>query len=291
MQMVQQSIDSKFSTYGLGNTETNMPSCDKQLPVAMKKTVLRDVQNENRIMVPNSVGTSLCSKNRSPILDPINLSGIKRPSTECPASPPCHPSTCNYAANGHLVYVRRKSEAELGKSSTSDRTSDDADCPQSKQHGHMEDNIQPKSQIKGSKMPSFSAFAPFPMGSLMSSSAKSSVPPPGKPGTMFVQIESNAVPSLNNPKGVKNVIWEERYRQLQLLLKKLDQSDQEDYLRMLRSLSSVELSRHAVELEKRSIQLSLEEAKEVQRVAVLNVLGKSVKNVQAPLTPLSQSDK
>ncbi|CAN1802529.1 hypothetical protein LINPERHAP1_LOCUS23390 [Linum perenne] len=61
------------------------------------------------------------------------------------------------------------------------------------------------------------------------------------------------------PTRMKRVHWEERYRQLQVSLKKLDGSDHEDYIQMLRSISSVELSRHAVELEKRSIQLSLEE--------------------------------
>ncbi|KAJ6346496.1 hypothetical protein OIU78_009011 [Salix suchowensis] len=85
--------------------------------------------------------------------------------------------------------------------------------------------------------------------------------------------------------------WEERYCQLQILLKKLDESDQEEYAQKLRSVSSVELSRHAIELEKRSIQLSLEEAKEVQRVAILNVLGKSLKNFKAPSTHQSQSEK
>nr|AFK49386.1 unknown [Medicago truncatula] len=76
-----------------------------------------------------------------------------------------------------------------------------------------------------------------------------------------------------------------------MLLRKLDQSDQAEYIQMLQSLSSVELSRHAVELEKRSIQLSLEEAKELQRVAVLNVLGKSAKNFKAPADHDEYSDK
>jgi len=39
-------------------------------------------------------------------------------------------------------------------------------------------------------------------------------------------------------------------------------------LAVLRSLSSVELSKHAVELEKRSIQLSLEEGNEIVVVHV-----------------------
>ncbi|KAG2319042.1 hypothetical protein Bca52824_012255 [Brassica carinata] len=71
--------------------------------------------------------------------------------------------------------------------------------------------------------------------------------------------------------------WEERYHHLQILLNKLGDSDQTDHhLHMLWSLSSAELSKHAVDLEKRSIQLSLEEAREMQRVATLNVLGRSV---------------
>ncbi|XP_047938861.1 uncharacterized protein LOC125186528 isoform X5 [Salvia hispanica] len=51
---------------------------------------------------------------------------------------------------------------------------------------------------------------------------------------------------------------------------------------VLRSLSYVELSRHALELEKRSIKLSLEEAKEMQRVRFADVLGKYGKNVCTP---------
>ncbi len=109
-------------------------------------------------------------------------------------------------------------------------------------------------------------------------------------------VESNyhpigsASPS-DGPRGMKNLLWEERYQRLQMLLKKLDESDQEEYVQMPWSLSSVELSRHAIELEKRSIQLSLEEAKEVNRVAMLNVLGKSIKNLREPLTHPDRSSK
>jgi NurA-like 5'-3' nuclease len=41
---------------------------------------------------------------------------------------------------------------------------------------------------------------------------------------------ASAVPSLSNPKGLKNLQWEEPYHQLEMLLRKLDQADQEDYL-------------------------------------------------------------
>ncbi|KAL1190182.1 hypothetical protein V5N11_016577 [Cardamine amara subsp. amara] len=76
--------------------------------------------------------------------------------------------------------------------------------------------------------------------------------------------------------------WEERYHNLQMLLNKLNDSDQtEDHVQMLWSLSAAELSRHAVELEKRSIQFSLEEAREMQRVAALNVLGRSANSLKS----------
>ncbi|KAM7259623.1 hypothetical protein ACFE04_015364 [Oxalis oulophora] len=58
---------------------------------------------------------------------------------------------------------------------------------------------------------------------------------------------------------------------------------EQDYLQKLQSLSSVELSRHVVELEKRSFQLSLEEAKELQRAAYLNVWEKSGIDVESSL--------
>ncbi|XVE94000.1 hypothetical protein REPUB_Repub01dG0242600 [Reevesia pubescens] len=284
--MVQQTIDSKFSEYGLRNPENISPTCDKQPPVGAKKTPLRDLQNENRIL-PNSTGSSPFSKDRGAVIDPIKVSGTKRASPECPVSPSHCQSPSNSAANGHLVYVRRKSEAELGKSSAFDSTSA-SNCQQLGQVGQMEEINQQKSQIKEPKVYCFPAFAPLPMASLTTSSAKPSVALPlGKYAMRLAPSESkphpvvSAAPLLDSPKGFKKLHWEERYDQLQMLLKKLDQSDQEDYSRMLQSCSAVELSKHAIELEKRSIHLSLEEAKEVQRVAILNVLGKTMKIAKA----------
>ncbi|CAK7329089.1 unnamed protein product [Dovyalis caffra] len=279
--MVQQTIDSKFSEYGLGNTDTNLSAHDKQFPLVVKKTALRDVQNENRI--PKSVGNSPLSKNGGQTMNSIKVSGVKRPSSEgLMRSPvPRYESSTSGAPNSHLVYVRRKSEAEIGKL------------------GHPEETDQPNpSQIKDSTVSSFPALSPMPVAPPISSSGKPSVPLPlGQSSTRFATVESSyhpvhsSVPS-SNPKAERNMDWEERYHQLQTLLKKLDESDQEEYVQMLRSVSSVELSRHAIELEKRSIQLSLEEAKEVQCVSILNVLGKSLKNFKAlPSIQQNQSEK
>ncbi|KAM3695822.1 hypothetical protein ACJW31_07G163400 [Castanea mollissima] len=243
--MVQQTIESKFSEYGMANSENDLPTRDKQLPVSVKKTVLRDLQNDNRIMVPNSIGNSPLLKDKSPVSDATKASGAKRASPE-------HPS---------------------------------------RQLGHQDETTQPNSQVKEPKDSCFPAFAPFPMAASISSSGKPSVPQLlGKPSIRPAPAESNnhpvasAGPSLSNPKGSKNLQWEDRFQILQMLLRKLDEADQENYLQRLRSLSAESLSRHAVDLEKRSIQLSLEEAKELQRVAALNVLGKSMKNFKAPST-------
>ncbi|PON78477.1 hypothetical protein TorRG33x02_237980 [Trema orientale] len=294
--MVQQTIDSKFREYGMGNSETDLPTGDKQLPVAVKKTVLRDLQNDNRIRAPNSTGNPPLLKDRGPFTNTIKLSGTKRASPECPESPSQHRSPNNNSTNGHLVYVRRKSEAELGKSSTCDSTNTNAYCLQSRQLGQQQETRQPIPQIKEPKVSCFPAFSPLPMTSSMISSGKPSFPLPQKSGLQLASAESSdplvsVSPSSGSLKALRNRRWEMRYNLLQSLLQKLDQSQQDDYLHMLRTLSSVELSRHAVELEKRSIQLSLEEAKELQRVGVLNVLGKPLKNIVSPSTHQHQPDK
>uniref|UniRef100_A0A2P2JZM9 Uncharacterized protein n=1 Tax=Rhizophora mucronata TaxID=61149 RepID=A0A2P2JZM9_RHIMU len=230
--MVQQTVDSKFSEYKLGNGGANLSTHDTQFPIAVKKMALRDVQNE--IRSPSSIGNPKLSKDRGTNTDVVMASGAKRPLTEDPVN-----SSHYQPANAHLVYVRRKPEAEISKSNASDSRMINSDCSNSRQPGQQASQSQ--QQMKEPKVPSLLAFPSVPVASS----------------------------------------WEERYYQLQSLLKQLDESDQEDYIQMLRSLSSVELSRHAVDLEKRSIQLSLEEVKELQRVGVLNVLGKSARNIKA----------
>ncbi|CAI8611498.1 unnamed protein product [Vicia faba] len=165
--------------------------------------------------------------------------------------------------NGHVTSVATDSSApslnghlvyvrRKSEGETSKITTVNASCPL-----YCQEEIAPK-------LSSFPPFSPFPMPSTN----------PSIPSKVF-----------------KYLLWEERYQHLLAFLRILDQSDQADYIQMLQSLSSVELSRHAVELEKRSIQLSLEEAKELQRVAALNVLGKSVNNFKAPADHAECSDK
>uniref|UniRef100_A0A1J3CNZ4 Uncharacterized protein n=1 Tax=Noccaea caerulescens TaxID=107243 RepID=A0A1J3CNZ4_NOCCA len=91
-----------------------------------------------------------------------------------------------------------------------------------------------------------------------------------------VEVDTNKAKEASAPTRVV-ARWEERYHHLQMLLNKLDNQSHgtDHHAQMLWSLSSAELSKHAVDLEKRSIQFSLEEAREMQRVSALNVLGRS----------------
>lgn len=234
--MAQQMADLKFSGHGLPNNETGLANQDKQptLLVTAKKIPLRDLQNEIRITGPTSMESFLFRKESGPLIEASKSCGTKRPAPECLVSPPHLQSPTTNAANGHLVYVRRRPDLELAKSSISYNTSNITDVPQGERNLHgCDETTEQKSDVK-------------------------------------------------EPKQMHSQHWEERYFHLQDLLKALDQSNQQDCLQRLRSLSSLELSRYAFELEKKSIQLSLEEAKEIQRVQLFDVLGKYTKISRAP---------
>ncbi|KAF8377703.1 hypothetical protein HHK36_031087 [Tetracentron sinense] len=305
-------IDSKSNEHGLSNTGTGSPTCVKQSPIAAKKIALRDLQNDNRIMVPKPLGNSLL-KERGPFTNALKVSGTKRPIPECPLSPPCHKSPSSSGTTGHLIYARRKSESEQCKSNTCNYSGSNSSCRQPTLSHEEQETPRQQTQMKEPKISCFPAFAPIPMASLMTfSSGGPSVPLSlgnqsgapsvplslGNPVSGLSLAESNyptvtsMVPPPINPQGMRDQQWKERFLLLQTFLRDCDNSNQEDYIQMLQSLSSADLSRHAVELEKRAIQLSLEEAKEVQRMMVLNVLGKSlVKKNLSPSTQQVQSEK
>ncbi|XP_019414660.1 PREDICTED: uncharacterized protein LOC109326431 [Lupinus angustifolius] len=195
--------------------------------------------------------------NYPPATDSNRVSGTKRPSSDCLQQSPA-------TSNGHLVYVRRKSESELGKITPSSN-------PNIINNSYSPHSMQLSCEHR------------------MTSSGNPSLPISLHKST---PLHSNYVTASSSPTTrLQNVHWEDRYQQLHMFLRNLDISHQQEYMQMLRSLSSVELSRHAVELEKRSIQLSLEEARELQRVRVLNVLEKPVKNFKAPADHEECSDK
>lgn len=282
-------INSKLNSNRLGDNGSGLPTYHKQPPVAIKKIPLRDVQNDNRSLLhrhSESEGGS--------IADAIKTSGTKRLTPDCPQSPPCHQFFSSNGANDHLVYARRRFESELGKRRILDLPNKNADNLHSTQFcQNMQQIPQQQTQMKDRNAYCAPAFAPIPLASLVTFAfGEPSVPlSMGKPSNELLDVESNylkvtsEVPHSVHSKETDDQQRKERFLRLQKVLKQCDEFDQNDYIQMLRSFSPSELSRHAIELEKRAIQLTVEEGKEIQRMKELNILGKSVpKNNPSPIT-------
>ncbi|PKA61114.1 hypothetical protein AXF42_Ash006010 [Apostasia shenzhenica] len=250
--MVQQMIE-KFEEYKFLNSQTAMPVGAKQSPVSAKKIALRDLPSETNNFAPKP---SEGSPNKDKDLDPPNetnniaskpleesphkdngsitgfagFSGSKRKQLSSPStlSPTQQPGYSVY--NGHLVYVRRKLEAESSKV-----CADNVDCSESVNDGFTEmkfprDEHEKKSMASGDE--------------ICMCSPKNCIDSPKKLSISPIEGEE---------------YWKERFVRLQMFLKNCDQSNQEEYVQRLRSLSASGRNMHAVELEKRAIQLLLEE--------------------------------
>ncbi|WKA10296.1 hypothetical protein VitviT2T_027872 [Vitis vinifera] len=282
-------INSKLNSNRLGDNGSGLPTYHKQPPLAIKKIPLRDVQNDNRSLLHSHTESEGGS-----IADAIKTSGTKRLTPDCPQSPPCHQFFSSNGANDHLVYARRRFESELGKRRILDLPNKNADNLHSTQFcQNMQQIPQQQTQMKDRNAYCAPAFAPIPLASLVTFAfGEPSVPlSMGKPSNELLDVESNylkvtsEVPHSVHSKETDDQQRKERFLRLQKVLKQCDEFDQNDYIQMLRSFSPSELSRHAIELEKRAIQLTVEEGKEIQRMKELNILGKSVpKNNPSPIT-------
>lgn len=282
-------INSKLNSNRLGDNGSGLPTYHKQPPLAIKKIPLRDVQNDNRSLLHRHTESEGGS-----IADAIKTSGTKRLTPDCPQSPPCHQFFSSNGANDHLVYARRRFESELGKRRILDLPNKNADNLHSTQFcQNMQQIPQQQTQMKDRNAYCAPAFAPIPLASLVTFAfGEPSVPlSMGKPSNELLDVESNylkvtsEVPHSVHSKETDDQQRKERFLRLQKVLKQCDEFDQNDYIQMLRSFSPSELSRHAIELEKRAIQLTVEEGKEIQRMKELNILGKSVpKNNPSPIT-------
>lgn len=282
-------INSKLNSNRLGDNGSGLPTYHKQPPVAIKKIPLRDVQNDNRSLLHSHTESEGGS-----IADAIKTSGTKRLTPDCPQSPPCHQFFSSNGANDHLVYARRRFESELGKRRILDQPNKNANNLHSTQFcQNMQQIPQQQTQMKDRNVYCAPAFAPIPLASLVTFAfGEPSVPlSMGKPSNELLDVESNylkvtsEVPHSVPSKETDDQQRKERFLRLQKVLKQCDEFDQNDYIQMLRSFSPSELSRHAIELEKRAIQLTVEEGKEIQRMKELNILGKSVpKNNPSPIT-------
>ncbi|KAK4774499.1 hypothetical protein SAY86_009434 [Trapa natans] len=282
--MAQHTVDPKSVEPRHGNREPDLPCSDKNLLITTKKKALRELQNDNRIIAPSSTKSLSSFKDSIPVYYPTKVAGTKRPlpPSELSVSPLRNLSSGSNSPNSQLVYMRRKSETEPAKGVLGDLIHTSPNNLQSSAMDAQQEKPKLQSQLKEPRLVYHPAFVSMPYTSPIGSSRKPLNPFPL--GVPVVKMESSEEPKhgtgasagllMENSKRIKNLHWEERYEQLQKLLSDLDQADHKIYLQMLHSLSSADLSTRAVELEKRSIQLSLEEAKEMQRVAMLNVLRK-----------------
>ncbi|XP_047328176.1 uncharacterized protein LOC124931693 [Impatiens glandulifera] len=226
---------------------------------AVKKASLNDVQNDNRSFV-----------DRKPNGDAVKVSGSKR-------LPPHQQTLIN--SDLILANVRRRFEAELGTSRIRDNWDKSTTYLQSRPNVYNnKEDLPQETKIKDTN-PALSSNSKA--SGLVSPKVVPSDPvalcKPGNNG--FPAVESNGIKVEMEFCPVNTEVtankWQERFAGLQKFLNSCDDaSGQRDYARRMKQLPPAELSKHAVELENRAIQLIIDEGKEVQRMKDLNILGK-----------------
>lgn len=199
-----------------------------------------------------------------------------------PSQQQCSPS---YATSGHLVYARRKPEVDSSKSTGGGSQRVGTDCdPGIKSSNHYEafkcgeDLKEPENKSTDTvQNPCVDILAEKP-----SLSSSSSVPQTNSisPSDFSPHITATEAGPLLVDKNIVNFkqLHECNYN-LQDALREFDRANQDEYIQILRTLSSAELSRLAVDLEKRAIQVTFVEAKELQRACAFNILESSPENV------------
>ncbi|KAL3845881.1 hypothetical protein ACJIZ3_003284 [Penstemon smallii] len=249
------------------NTERNSNGVvDKQLAGTLKKTALRDVQNENvgpihkkQDSVPHGGGKSS--------VDAVKVCGTKRLTPERPSSSQSLPSLAYNGTNENVMNARRRFELELGRGRLQNNVEKFSDSVQSKKMVQSQQEIPQKpSQVRDSIVASNN------MSPIMAFSSTS----PSVPSYFGKQAAkvSPDFPRNVDSKSTTDQLRTERYIRLQKFLKQCDEDNQREYIQKLLHLSPAELSKHAVDLEKRAIQLTLEEGNEMQRKMSLNILPK-----------------
>ncbi|GFY97865.1 hypothetical protein Acr_12g0004060 [Actinidia rufa] len=187
---------------------------------------------------------------------------------EGPSSTPCNLSLSNNGENEHLNKTRGRVELELGSGRIQDNMGNYADCLQLK-HCLLQPEISPRqNQTRENSMHFVPAATTnqmvpartFPYGAL---SVPDSLGKP--PGIAMHTAQSDSLKvTLEVPHSIDSKWIDDKQRTKQFIsspmsLKERDESSQRDYIQMLLHLLPAELSRHAVELEKKAVQLTREE--------------------------------
>ncbi|KAL1561496.1 hypothetical protein AAHA92_04190 [Salvia divinorum] len=244
------------------------PAPDKQLPGSVKKTALRDLQNENVGSVHKQHENLLPGGGKS-CGDRVKVCGNKRLTPE-------RPSAYN-GTNENVMNARRRFELELGigrlHNSVEKKITSYSEAKNPA--GQLRQDVTQK-PMKNGNLHQGPVATPNNLKAIMAfSSSGPSVPNSlGKHrnSTQVAKV-SEELPHTVDLKTTNDLlrIETERFIHLQKFLKQCDEAKQRDYTQMLMHLPPSELSKHAVELEKRAIQLTIEEGNEMQRMKALNI--------------------
>lgn len=278
-------INSQLSN-GTTSQGTKNLLIDKQPIGIPKKTALRDVQNQNGSQITNHHNSSLLLS-RKLGSEGTRVCGNKRLTPERPSDPVCHLSLATNGANDHIINARRRIELELGRGRTQNDLEKYVESIPAKRVYQPQKELplkpnQPKENIVNN------ASSISMQDNILSAGKSNERVPWSAQGdsVKLVSVKSQSVEFMVANDQQRT----ERFARLQMLLKKCDESNYSDYIQMLLHLSPSELSRHAVDLEKRAIQLAIDEGKEINRGKTLNILGKSPPDMTSLQTaPLLQS--
>ncbi|KAE8057397.1 hypothetical protein FH972_014094 [Carpinus fangiana] len=273
-------INTNLKNNALGHV--GLPVCHKQSPIGRKKVALRDVQNDSRSLIHNDPESCVLGLST----DAVKVSGTERLTPECPSNPRYDQSWRSNDADEHVTHAGRNSGSELGKRRVQEASNKKSDFLKLRKYFHNKPELpQQHPEEKERNTSSVPASAPTPSASVMTFSPdRPSVPISlANPGSGLPAAESNClqltsesdIPQFTDSKGNTDQERKEQFLHLQKPQKHCYEYDQRDYNHLFRHLSPVELNRCAVELEKRSIQLSVEEGKEIKRMKALNIFGKS----------------
>lgn len=267
------------------------PVRDKKLDGTLKKMALRDVQNanlgsvdKNQESVPPAGGKSIC--------DTIKVCGTKRLTPERPSTTQGFLSSAYNDTNENVVNARRRFELELGRG----RLQNNGEKNQNrKEMNSMVFQVHEVTRRLTQAKDNDIHHVPIAISSNQTAAVVSSNDPPvshafGKPnhGRTVAKVSPD-LSHIVDSKSAKEQLRVERFIHLQNFLKQCDGANRTEYNRTLMQLSAAELNKLAVVLERRSIQLSVEEAKEMDRGRALNVLAKpSPGNNLLESTPLLQ---
>ncbi|XP_057776178.1 uncharacterized protein LOC130994975 [Salvia miltiorrhiza] len=265
-------INTERNANGMAGGGTPTPAHDKKLPGSVKKTALRDLQNENVGTIHKQQENILPGGGKS-CGDTVKVCGNKRLTPERPSSSQGLPYSTYNGTNENVMNARRRFELELGMGRLHNNVEKKiTSCSESKNAvSQLRQDVTQKPMKNGNLHPT-----PNNLTAIMAfSSSGPSVPNSlGKHGnsTPVAKISQESTHTIDF-KTTNDLLRTEteRFIRLQKFLKQCDESNQRDYTQTLMHLPPSELSKHAVELEKRAIQLTIEEGNEMQRMKALNI--------------------